>query len=171
MTVACPFAYPIRVVGVGSPQGDDAVGWEVVWKVQEEREWEAGIEFRSVEGGQRLLDLLDGRGTLIVVDAMMGPAAGAIERLEWPAPRLERLRPGTTHDLRPGEAIQLADAVGLLPPRVVIWAIAGERFDPVSALSSAVATAVPELVKRIIAELIATHPKAEHPARSRQALI
>lgn len=159
MTAANPLAYPIRVVGVGSPQGDDAVGWEVVWKVQEARAWEAGIEFRSVEGGQRLLDLLDGRGTLVVVDAMMGPAAGTIERLEWPAPGIDRLRPGTTHDLRPGEAIQLAAAVSLLPPRVVIWAIAGECFASSSAISPAVAVAVPELVKRIVAELLAAHQK------------
>ncbi len=144
---------PVRVLGVGSPWGDDAVAWEVVRQLKQ-KVWGSEIEFRALEGGQQLLDVLDGRGTLLLVDALVTPAApGTIQRLEWPDPRLEALRPGTTHHLRLAETLQLAATLGLLPPQVVIWAIAAERFDPRAGLSPAVAAAVPGLVQRIVAEL------------------
>lgn len=147
-------AAPIRVIGVGSPLGDDALAWQVVQKAQQEKAWGDKIEFHALEGGQRLLDILDGRGALVMVDALAPPVPpGTIHRLEWPNPRLKALRPGTTHHLSPAEALELADTLGLLPPRVVIWAIAGEAFDPQAGLSSAVAAAVPELVRGVVAEL------------------
>jgi Ni,Fe-hydrogenase maturation factor len=165
---------PVRVVGVGSPFGDDAAAWEVVRQLQRQKEWGGEIEFHAVEGGHRLIDLLDGRGTLFLVDALAAfpsPLSstiggegsvgawtpGTIERLEWPDTRLEALRPGTTHHLRPAEALQLAAALNFLPARVVVWGIAGECFDPPSRLSPAVAAAVPLLVQQIVAELQAPH--------------
>jgi hydrogenase maturation protease len=81
---------PVRVVGVGSPFGDDALAWEVVCRLQREKERGSGIEFHAVEGGQGLLDLLDGRGTLLLIDALSSAAApGTIQRFEWPDPRIE----------------------------------------------------------------------------------
>jgi hydrogenase maturation protease len=146
--------HPVRVVGVGSPLGDDAMAWEVVRELQQQKEWGSGIEFHAVEGGQRLLDVLDGHGTLVLVDALGSSVApGTIQRLSWPDPHVEGLRPATTHHLQPAESLQLAATLGLLPPRVVIWTIAAERFEPHSTLSPAVAAAVPELVQRLVAEL------------------
>jgi hydrogenase maturation protease len=144
---------------VGSPWGDDAVAWEVVRKLQQvsperQRPEDAPVKFHAVEGGQRLLDILDGRGTLLLVDALVGPESpGTIHRLEWPDERLEALHPGTTHHFRPVETLRLAATLGLLPPRVIIWAITGVCFDPQASLSPAVAAAMPELVQRIAAEL------------------
>jgi hydrogenase maturation protease len=148
---------PIRVVGVGSPQGDDALAWEVARMLQEQREWGNDIEFHVVEGGQRLLDVLDGTGTLLLIDAL-APAGspGAIQRFEWPDQRVEVLRPGSTHHLRPAEALQLAETLGTLPPRVVVFGIEAASLDPHQGLSPAVAAAVPELVQRIVSELEAT---------------
>jgi hydrogenase maturation protease len=145
---------PIRVVGVGGPLGDDAVAWEVVRQLRRLQDWGRDTELHAVEGGQRLLDVLDGRGTLLLVDALAsGGASGTIQRLEWPDPTLETLRPGTTHHLRPTEALQLAATLGLLPPRVVIWGIEGKAFGPDAGLSSGVANAVAELVEHIVVEL------------------
>jgi len=145
---------PIRIVGVGSSSGDDAVGWNAVRRLQREREWGSEFEFHAVEGGQRLLDLLDGRGSLIIVDAFSSnEKAGGILRLEWPSPRIETLHLGTTHHVRPAEALQLAAALGILPATVVIWAVAGEQFVPQSDLSPTVAASVPVLVQQIVVEL------------------
>jgi len=146
---------PIRVVGVGSPLGDDALAWEVVRKLREHLEAShPGIEFHAVEGGQRVLDVIDARGTLFLVDAVAaGRTPGTIHRFEWPDPCVEALRPGSTHHLRPAEALRLAAALGTLPPRVIIFGIEAERFDPRLALSPSVAAAVPELVGRIMQEL------------------
>ena len=61
---------PIRVVGVGSPLGDDAVSWEVVRRLQQQMGAGSDIEFHEVEGGSGLLAVLDGCGSLVLVDAL-----------------------------------------------------------------------------------------------------
>lgn len=145
---------PVRMVGVGSSSGDDAAGWVAVNVLRQAKAWPSDFEFYAIDGGQRLLDLLDGRGTLIVLDAFgTDSEPGAILRLEWPDPKIESLGPGSTHHFRPAETLQLASALKVLPSRVVIWAIGGSRFDPQSGLSPAVAAAIPALARRVIADL------------------
>jgi hydrogenase maturation protease len=144
---------PIRVVGIGSPLGDDALGWEVVRQLQRQK-WPHDIEFRALEGGQRLLEVLDGRGSLILIDAL-APAGhpGMIRRFDWPDSGIAVLRPGSTHDLRPSEALELADTLGLLPRWVAIWAIEAASLDPRNGLTPKPMAAIPELVLRIGGEL------------------
>jgi len=153
---------PIRVVGCGSPRGDDAVAWEVIRRLGgaglDDR-----VELHAVEGGHQLLDRLDGRGTLLLIDAIssvVGP--GTIHRFDWPDLPIESLRPGSTHDLGPGEALRLAAPLGLLPPRVIVWGVEAACFDARTGLSPAVAAAVPELVRRIAEEL--NHARDVAPA-------
>jgi hydrogenase maturation protease len=144
---------PIRVLGIGSHAGDDALAWAVV-RLLQERAWPCDFEFQALEGGQRLLEVLDGRGSLVLIDAL-APAGrpGAIRRFDWPDPGIAVLRPGSTHHLRPAEVLELAAALGLLPARVAVWAIEGEAFDPRPGLSPKILAAVPEMVKRISDEL------------------
>ena len=101
-----------------------------------------------------ILDVLDGRCTLILVDAVCsGEPAGAVHRLQWPDVRLRALRPGSTHSLRPAEAVQLAATLGVLPPRVIVFGIEAARFDPGAGLSPEVAASVAVVVRRIREEL------------------
>jgi hydrogenase maturation protease len=145
---------PIRVIGVGSPLGDDALAWEVVRNLRERQGLSPEIEVYMVEGGQRILDVLDGRGTLLLVDAIAaGTRPGTIHRFEWPDRRVEALRPGSTHDLRPAEALRLAEALGIAPPRVVVFGMEVESLDPQAGLSQSVMAAVPELVRRLVEEM------------------
>lgn len=146
--------HPIRVVGVGSPMGDDALAWEAVRVLKQWRQLPPGIEIYRIEGGQRLLDALDGRGTLILVDAIAaGAKPGTIHRLKWPDERIEALRPGSTHDLRPAEALRLAAILGIVPPRVIVFAMEIESIEPLSGLSSAVTDAMPRMVQCLLEEL------------------
>jgi len=145
---------PLRVVGVGSPHGDDAVGWAVVRGLREQFAMVDGIHWHLLGGGQGLLDVLDGRGTLWLVDALVsGCAAGLVRRFDWPDARVELLRPGSTHDLRPAEALNLAAALSLLPFRVVLFGIEIGSVGPDEELSPAVSAAVPELIRRMADEL------------------
>jgi len=145
---------PVRVVGVGSPLGDDALAWEVVRKLRAQQNARKEIEVYLVEGGQRILDLLDGRGTLLLVDAVAaGASPGSIHRFHWPDQCIEALRPGSTHDLGPAEALRLAAALGIAPPRVVVFGIEIERIDLEPGLSQSVMAAVPELVRQLVEEL------------------
>ena len=145
---------PGRLVGVGSPHGDDAVGWEVVRCLRKRSGGLPGVEFFEVDGGQCLLDLLDGRGTLILIDALAGGGPpGTIRRFDWPDSGLDVMAPGSTHALRPAEALQLAAALGLLPPRVVIYGLEMAGQKPGDSLSAIAAAAVPEAARRIEEEL------------------
>jgi hydrogenase maturation protease len=144
---------PIRVVGCGSPRGDDAAGWEAIRLLREHVRSQATIELYTADGGHQILDVLDGQGTFILVDAALsGHAPGTIHRLDWPSDSLETLRLGSTHHVRPAEALQLAATLGLLPPLVIAFGIEAERFDAEKGLSDAVASAVAQLVGRILQE-------------------
>jgi hydrogenase maturation protease len=157
---------PIRVVGVGSPLGDDALAWEVVRDLRGRQGLGAEIEFYMVEGGQRILDVLDGRGTLLLVDAVATTTKpGTIHRFEWPDESIEALRPGSSHDLRPAEALRLASVIGIAPARMIVFGIEAETIDPQLGLSQPVLAAVPELVRRLLNELVAG-PSAEGHAPS-----
>ncbi len=140
---------PVRVVGCGSACGDDALGWEVVRRLT--AQLPRGVELYAAEGGHRILDVLDGRGTLILVDAVSsGGPPGTVHRFEWPDPAVRILRPGSTHVLGPASALQLAAALGILPPRVVVFGIEVERLGAAGDLSAPVASAVSELIRRIV---------------------
>jgi hydrogenase maturation protease len=146
---------PIRVVGIGSSQGDDASAWEVVRRLRERIPATAAIEWHLVDGGQRLLDCLDGTGTLLLIDAVAsGSLPGTLHRFGWPEGRLETLRPGSTHNFRPAEALQLAESLALLPLLVVVFGIEIGTIEPAHGLSPPVEGAVTELMRRIAAELI-----------------
>ncbi|MFO0808365.1 MAG: hydrogenase maturation protease [Gemmataceae bacterium] len=152
---------PIRVIGVGSSQGDDALAWAVTSTARSAQTWGPEIEFHVVEGGQRLLDILDGTGTLLLIDALApGGSPGAIHRFEWPDRRVDVLRPGSTHDLRPAEALKLAETLGTLPPYVAIFGIEAAAVYPSREFSPAIATAIPELARRIVTELNAYGPSS-----------
>jgi hydrogenase maturation protease len=148
---------PIRVVGIGSPIGDDAVGWEVVRELRERLAGNNDVECFEIDGGQRLLEILDGRGTLILIDALVnGSEPGTVERIEWPDARIKRLSPGSTHAFRLAEALQLAGALGLLPEETIIYGIAidspsSERHP--LALSPIIARRIPAIVQEIEGEL------------------
>jgi hydrogenase maturation protease len=147
---------PIRVAGVGSPLGDDAVGWEVVRALRTRVGDQPGVELHELGGGHGLLDVLDSRGTLILVDAVMtGLRPGTIHRFAWPDPRVECLRPGSTHDLTPAAALRLGEALGVLPPRVVVYGIGIGQLNAHANLSPAVAAAAAGLADRIAADLTA----------------
>lgn len=142
---------PIRVVGVGSPHGDDALAWEAIRLLREEP---GDFETHLVEGGYRLLDLLDGRGTLLLVDALEPRGQpGTIRRFTWPGSDLDALRAGTTHDLGPTEALQLATALSVLPEHIIIFGMEVGGCASGAGLSPEVSAALPELRRRIILEL------------------
>jgi hydrogenase maturation protease len=145
------------VVGVGSPHGDDRVGWEVI------AELDAALRLEPCPGpvrtcacdrpGAGLVALLRGAQRLVLVDAayMPGDAAGA---LRWLRP--ERVRASvaaSSHGFGVGQALALAQALGELPRDVQVLAIAGERFEG-DGLTEAVRAAVPCAVRAIRAWLL-----------------
>jgi hydrogenase maturation protease len=102
-----------------------------------------------------LMDAWEGADTVILIDAVhSGASAGAIHRVDA---QVERLLAGwfhwSTHALNVAEAIELARALGRLPPRLIVFGFEGESFETGVGLSPQVERALDELVARVIQEI------------------
>jgi len=141
------------ILGIGNVlMGDEGVGVEVARRLLDGPLPE-GVE--CLDGGTGSFALLEpmGRaGRIVLVDAALddGPA-GAVRRL---TPRFSKDYPRTltAHDIGLKD---LLDAFHLLgdPPEVVLYAVTVRPpADPVLGLTPPVEAAVPELVRRVLAE-------------------
>lgn len=151
-------AYPPRaplVIGIGNPdRGDDGIGPLVARQL-------AGVVPPNVTILERsgdalaLIDDWAGHDTVILIDASApGPEPGTVRRIELPRETLPpELSLSSTHAFGVAEAVGLADTLGLLPARVIAYAIEGGNFDPGAPVSPAVAAAAGEVVARVAEEL------------------
>lgn len=112
----------IRVIGVGTRRGDDAAGLAVAKKLNL-APLPASVSVVECERpGLDLLDELPGADVVVLVDAMLsGKPAGTVHRI--PVRRLRPQRDFSSHGLGVSEALELATALGRLPPRVEIVGI------------------------------------------------
>jgi hydrogenase maturation protease len=130
----------LLIIGLGNPwRGDDGAGPAVARALGED----PGV---VVQEGEPigLIDAWAGAAEVIVVDAVSsGAAPGTIHRLDPVAERLPaELARGSTHAFGLADTLELARALGRLPPRLVVYGIEGERFDAGEALSAPVRAAV-----------------------------
>lgn len=142
---------PDRVLGLGSPHGDDAVGWHVVARLRQHPGLPADVH--ALEPS-RLLDHVDDCRRLILVDACQSDQPlGTLVRLQWPAASLRAQRRHSSHALGLGDALALAETLGRLPPCVIFWGVEISRCGPGEELSPAVYRALPQLAHRVLEEL------------------
>jgi hydrogenase maturation protease len=140
-----------RGLGVGSPHGDDAAGWRVVERLRQHSGLTA--QLKTIEPSQ-LLDHLDDCRRLILVDAYQSnQPPGTILRLQWPDSRLRSQRRRSSHALGLGDALALAETLGWLPPRVVVWGVEISRTEPGEDLTPEVCRVLPELERQVLQEL------------------
>jgi len=123
-------------------RGDDAAGLEVLRLL--EGTLPDGVRMLGCEGEP--VALLDGWADCelaIVVDATRsGAEPGTVRRIPAHETRLpDELTRASTHVLGVREAIELARALGKLPPRTIVYGIEGSCFDTGAPLSTEVAAA------------------------------
>lgn len=142
----------ILVIGVGNPdRADDGVGPLVV------RQLPAlpGVRalFRPADGCALIEDWADA-GALILVDAASAAShPGRVHRIDLSCqPPPHTLRPSSTHALGVAEAIGLAQVIGCLPGRSVLYAIEGQCFGTGLPMTPEVAAAAPEVARRVAEE-------------------
>ena len=141
----------IRIIGCGNlDRGDDGVGILVARRL-------GALGIPAMEqnrDGLALMDSWQGCDQVVLVDACVsGKMPGEIQ--VWDAvvnPLPQGFLPCSTHAFGIREAVEMARAMDLLPPKLSIYTIEGETFVPSSPLSAAVAQAV-ESVTQQIAEL------------------
>jgi hydrogenase maturation protease len=140
------------IIGVGNEwAGDDAAGVEVARRLAAD----APADMRVVrhDGGDlsMLLDEWGDADAAVVVDAARsGAPAGAVHRFDAAcAPLPAHLLRTSTHAFGVAETIELARALGRLPPVLDVYAIEGAVFEAGAPLSPVVERAV----ERVVAEL------------------
>jgi Ni,Fe-hydrogenase maturation factor len=129
------------VIGVGSPNFEDCIGWEVIDHLNSLPNLESRGVLHKAAVPHDALDWLDAARTTHIVDASLSDAAGplrltitrdlrgelqgtmtdnqGLERhCEFP-----RLQSNSTHQFDLLSVLRLADALGRLPRRLILWAI------------------------------------------------
>lgn len=153
-------------VGMGSPHGDDQIGWLVADRLREQVPPLTGVLIRRAIVPIDLVDWLDGFGHLYVCDACKtGAPLGELRRWDWPFARhvgtddlwafddFGVLRSTGTHDCGLGQVLCVARKLNWLPSRVTVWGIEAAEFEPNSPLSEQLRNAIPRIVDTILQEL------------------
>jgi hydrogenase maturation protease len=140
-----------RVLGVGSPHGDDAAGWHVVEMLR--RRPGLSVQLATVEPSQVLDHLSDCRRLILVDACRSNQPPGTVVRLQWPDSMLRSQRRRSSHALGLGDALALAETLGWLPPHVVVWGVEVCRCEPGEDLTPEVRQALPELERHVLDEL------------------
>lgn len=153
---------PLRAVGLGSPFGDDRVGWlavEALGRPPWSERLPAGVSLLTLDRpGVALVQAFLGAQAVVLVDGIQsGAEPGSLHRLagyQWvpAAPSL------SSHDLGVAAAIRLAQALGQLPDHLVLLGmeIGGSRHP--ATLSRPVRQGLPKLVQALAAELERIQP-------------
>jgi hydrogenase maturation protease len=144
---------PILILGLGNPlQGDDGVGCRVA---QELEQHTLPDDVEVMDGGTPgvgLVNLLEGRRRVIIVDAAeMGRAPGSVVRfrpedvtLTGSAQRFSLHRSGVA------DALALARELNLALPEIVVFGVQPEQVGWSQSLSLQVQAAVTQVVRAVI---------------------
>jgi len=166
---------PVLVVGLGNElRADDAAGLHAARLLREllhvrepsaearvgdtpaDLAGGAPIDVRECEGEPlTLIELWRDRQAVILLDAMRsGGPPGQLRRLDASAEPLPAPLAGSTstHAVALPDTIELARALGCLPPRVIVHAVEAVSFASGASLSPEVRAALPALVRAVLRE-------------------
>jgi hydrogenase maturation protease len=146
----------LRILGVGSPSGDDQAGWLTVDALLAAEVQSTEIDIQKLDRpGAHLITLLDDVARVILIDAMQShEPVGHIRHFsaaDWPAYRHGL----SSHGLGMLDALALARELGGLPSRIDLYGIEIGAANPGEPASSEVRAAAQQLARRIAADLVA----------------
>lgn len=147
----------ILIIGIGSDYGDDRAGIDIAEVLSERLPTCVTLSLRSPLA---MLDHLGNSKQLHIVDACSGAGPpGKITRYVWPIREGIETRFTGTHDFGLIATMQLAEEMGLLPPKVTIWSIEIANQDYLEGfsqpLSAEVAKGAKLLVDQVVNEILA----------------
>ncbi len=141
----------IRIIGIGSPFGDDAAGLEAARKLVKTPPPNCEV-IAADRPGTALVDLLEGADAAILIDAVRsGAPPGTIHEFAFDQLDYTMARFVSSHDLGVAAAIQLAQKLGRGPSAgmVIGIEIAPATTARLSGLSPSTRDAVPRAVVRV----------------------
>ena len=126
------------------------------------------VREESGEGAALMEAWQDAMAVILVDAARSGAAPGTIHRFDVShVPVPSRFFHYSTHAFSVAEAVELARAMNQLPSRIILYGIEGRDFAAGERLSSEVAAAAEELVRRIRQELQDNRPRQSQMTASR----
>ncbi len=135
--------------------GDDAVGPIVIDRL-DGRLPDTVALVESVGDATHLLDTWRDARLAVVVDAVVtGGVSGLVHRIDGKAGFPTSWRSASTHLIGVVEAVNLGDAVDMMPDDLVVYGIEISEVEPGVTLSRDVDAAADEVVELIAAELAA----------------
>jgi hydrogenase maturation protease len=148
------------LVGIGSPHGDDRIGWEVAKRIQGIHQKDVTVRLGRTPSN--LLDWLEDVEHLVICDACRGAGkVGSVHHWTWPTNQLETLRWSGTHDVSLPAVLALAEQLGKLPTSVIVWAIEVSTTQPGDVLSVNARPAITTTVDSICRDLGITSVPSE----------
>lgn len=146
----------VRILGIGSPSGDDQAGWLTVDALLAAGVQTKGIDIQKLDRpGANLIPLLGDAAWVILIDAMQShESVGHIRHFgaaDWPAYRHGL----SSHGLGVLDTLALARELGSLPARLDLYGIEIGAANPGEPAGNEVQAAAQQLARRIAAELVA----------------
>jgi hydrogenase maturation protease len=145
----------VLIIGMGNEyRRDDAAGLVAARRLKEAALEHIRVREESGEG-TALIEAWKDADAVILIDALhSGAKAGTVRRLDaHRQPLPTGLFHYSTHAFGLAEAIELARALGQLPPCLIVYGIEGTNFEAGLGLSPEVEKAVPKAVERVLGEL------------------
>ena len=143
------------IIGLGNEyRRDDAVGLVVARRLREAAPESVLVREETGEGAS-LLESWQDADAVILIDAVRSDAApGTVHRLDaHEGPVAREFFRFSTHAFGLAEAVELARALGRLPPRLIVYGVEGKSFEAGVGLSPEVGAAVGAVVERVLEEL------------------
>jgi len=143
------------IIGLGNEyRRDDAVGLVVARRLREAAPESVRVLEESGEGAA-LIESWQDADTVILIDAVhSGAKPGTIHRLDArEQPIAKRFFRFSTHAFGVADAVELARALGRLPPRLIVYGIEGKSFEAGVGLSPEAEAAAQAVVERVLGEI------------------
>jgi hydrogenase maturation protease len=160
----------VLVIGMGNEhRGDDAVGLIVARRLKQELTDDATVLEASGEG-TALIAAWKGADAVVLIDAARsGGEPGTLYRLEaHTQPIPVSFLHCSTHAISAADAIELARALGEIPPQLIVYGIESKSFEAGAGLSPEAEKAAQEVVSLVRREVGRMARGADAPSVSWQ---
>lgn len=149
----------IKVIGVGSPFGEDQAGWMVAERLKNQIFTQTCLKkYVNVEWhdrpGIRLIELMHETKNIFLIDAVKsGNKLGTIHRLK--NSEIHEFKSlFSTHHVGIPQTLQLASVLNVMPDNIILYGIEIDNIEFHSTLSESVEVAINEVVVKINKEII-----------------
>lgn len=145
---------PVHIIGIGSPFGDDRLGWVAAEALQH------SSVLAAVDAGPIVISFLDRPGAMLIAHWHDADNVIVIDAVQSGAPPGTRHRfdfkdlaasgaPTSSHGFGVASTLELARVLGNLPPRLLLRGIEMDPSNSDLDLSTAVARALPAFIREI----------------------